>query len=77
MEKYSVSRLCSAGEKVIESEVFDDLHYLVKNNHIILLSKRHGQFVVKTDAVKELFDEIGEILSVWGNIKANNCCMGG
>ena len=77
MEKYSVSRLCSAGEKVIESEVFDDLQYLVKNNHIILLSKRHGQFVVKTDAVKELFDEIGEILSVWGNIKTNNCCMGG
>lgn len=77
METYSVNRLCAAGEKVIESESFEGLRYLVKNNHIVLLSRAHGQFAVRMDAIDELFTEIGEILSVWGNIKTNNCCMGG
>lgn len=73
MEKYSVSRLCSAGEKVIESEVFDDLHYLVKNKHIILISKEHGQFAVRLDAIDDLYAEMDDIRSVWGDIKTRSC----
>ncbi len=78
MQKYNVGRLCTAGEKVIESEVFDDLHYLVKNKHIILISKEHGQFAVRLDAIDDLYAEMDEIRSVWGDIRTKNVCyMGG
>lgn len=77
MEKYSVGRLCTAGEKVIESESFEDLQYLVKNDHIILLSKEHGQFAMRLDAIDALYDEMDEIRSVWGDIKTKNCLSQG
>lgn len=69
MKQYNINRLCTDGEKVIESEVFDDLHYLVKNKHIILISKKHGQFAVRLEAIDDLYTEMDEIRSVWGDIK--------
>lgn len=71
-----ISKLCSNGEKVIESECFEGVNYLVKDNHIVILAGRNGELSVEMDKVCDLAKEINEIRSVWGNINTDKCLVG-
>lgn len=68
-----VSKLCCQGEKVIESEHFEGVNYLIKDNHIVILAGRHGELAVDMDIVFSLTKEINEICAFWGNIDTEKC----
>ena len=70
-----VSKLCCQGEVVIESEFFEGVNYLVKDNHIVILAGRNGELSVEMDKVCDLAKEINEICSVWGNINTDKCII--
>lgn len=70
-----INQLCYEGEKVIDSENFRDLTYVVKDNHLILLSRSSGEFCIKIDVVKDLCKEIKEIAEVWGDVKTKKCLL--
>lgn len=73
--KRFINQLCYEGEKVIESEEFRDLHYIIKEGHICLYSRKCGQFAVKFEVLSDLIAEIEEIAEVWGNIKTKKCLL--
>ena len=70
-----VSRLCGAGEKVIESEYFDGVDYLIKDDHIVILAGRNGELAVDMDKVFSLTKEINEICAFWCNIDTDKCII--
>lgn len=76
MRKF-LMKLYRAGEKVVESEHFRDLNYVIKDGHIVFISEKHGTFCLKMDSVDEFFDEIKDILSVWKDVRTKKCRMGG
>lgn len=63
-----VSRLCCAGEKVIESEYFEGVNYLIKDNHIVILAGKNGELAANMDTIFSLTNEINEICKLWANI---------
>ena len=63
-----VSKLCGTGEKVIESEYFNGVNYLIKDNHIVILAGRHGELAIEMSAVPEFVFELSEIHNVWKDI---------
>ena len=69
--------LSKQGEKVIESENFRALNYVLKDGQIILMSDRHGVFTFKIDCLDELIGEIKDILSVWQDVRTKKCRVGG
>ncbi len=71
--QYFIRRLCYDGEKVIDSEVFRDLKYVIKDGHIILISKKSGNFSIELKVLPDLIAELEEMRSVWGDIKTNKC----
>ena len=73
--KKFISRLCGAGEKVIESEYFDGVDYLIKDDHIVILAGSHGELAVDMEVVFALTKEINEICAFWGNIDTEKCVM--
>ena len=70
-----INQLCYEGEKVIDSESFRDLTYVVKDNHLILLSRSSGEFSICFDVIDDLFKEIKDIAELWGNVKTKNCLL--
>ena len=70
-----INQLCYKGEKVIDSESFRDLKYLIKDGHIVLMSGNSGTFAVRIEAIKDLFKEVKEIAEIWGDIKTNKCLL--
>lgn len=68
-----ISRLCADGEKVIESEYFEGVNYLIKDDHIVILAGRHGELAVDMNKVFSLTKEINEICTFWGNIDTEKC----
>ena len=73
--KQFINQLCYEGEKVIKSEVFRDLHYIIKDGQICLISRENGVFTVAFEALNDLKAEIEEIAEVWGNIKTKKCLL--
>ena len=63
-----VSKLCGAGEKVIESEYFNGVNYLIKDNHIVILAGKDGELAIEMSAVPEFVFELSEIHNVWKDI---------
>lgn len=63
-----VSKLCCAGETVIESEYFNSTNYLVKKGHIVILAGINGELAVSMDALPDLIKELSEIHSLWSDI---------
>lgn len=63
-----VSKLCGTGEKVIESEYFNGVNYLIKDNHIVILAGKDGELAIEMSAVPEFVFELSEIHSVWKDI---------
>ena len=51
----------------IESESFKDLHYVIKDKHIILMSNQSGKFACSLKVLPELIQELKEIQDVWGD----------
>lgn len=80
-QKDEINRLIFAlskqGEKVIESETFRALNYVLKDGQITLMSDRHGVFTFRIDCFDALMDEIKDILSVWKDVRTKKCRMGG
>ena len=73
--KQFINQLCYEGEKVIKSEVFRDLHYIIKDGQICLISRKNGVFTVAFEALNDLIAEIEETTEVWGNIKTKKCLL--
>lgn len=65
--------LSRRGEKVIESETFRALNYVLKDGQITLLSDRHGMFTFNVECLDELVNEIKDILSVWKDVRTKKC----
>ena len=63
-----VSKLCFAGEKVIESEYFNSTNYLVKKGHIVILAGINGELAVSMNSLPDLIKELSEIHSLWSDI---------
>ena len=72
---YQINQLCYKGEKVIDSESFMDLKYLIKDGHIVLMSGKSGNFAVRIEAIKDLFDELQDVADFWGDIKTKKCLV--
>lgn len=68
-----IEKLCYDGEKVIDSECFRDLKYLIKDGHIVLISNSGGKLALKFDVLPELIKELEEMRETWGSIKTKNC----
>ena len=67
--KGKISSLCGNGEKVIESEEFIGLFYVLKEGSTVLLSEHNGEFAIKTSLIPTLCKELKEIHDVWGDVK--------
>ena len=67
--KAKVYNLCGKGEKVIESEEFIGLFYVLKEGSTVLLSEHNGEFAIKTSLLPTLCKELKEIHDVWGDVK--------
>ena len=65
--------LCANGEKVIESEYFNGVNYLIKDDHIVILAGRNGELAVDMNIVFSLTKEINDICTFWSNIDTANC----
>ena len=80
-QKDEINRLIFAlskqGEKVIESETFRALNYVLKDGQITLMSDRHGIFTFNIECLDELVEEIKDILFVWKDVRTKKCRMGG
>lgn len=76
-ERYKrfINQLCYEGEKVIESREFRDLHYLIKDGEITLLSRKCGQFSVSFKVLNDLIAELEEVRDLWGNINTKKCLL--
>lgn len=75
MHKRHIDKLCYKGEKVIDSERFRDLQYMIKDDHIILMSGNSGNFAVRFEVLTDLFRELEEVRSIWGDIKTKKCLL--
>lgn len=73
--KRFINQLCYEGEKVIESREFRDLHYVIKDGEITLLSRKCGRFSVSFEALSDLIDEIEQVREIWGNINTKKCLL--
>jgi hypothetical protein len=69
--------MCNDGEKVIESDTFCGLNYLIKEGQIVLISENNVTFSFSLDCFEDLTKEIKEILDLWGDIKTKKCYMTG
>lgn len=68
-----IDRLCYKGEKVIDSEVFRDLKYMVKDGHIILMSRSNGNFAIEFKRIPDLMKELEDMRSIWSSITTKKC----
>lgn len=68
-----IDRLCYKGEKVVDSEVFRDLKYIVKDGHIVLMSRSNGSFAIELKRIPDLMKELEEMRSIWSSITTKNC----
>lgn len=68
-----IDKLCKEGEKVIESEAFAGLNYLIKDGQLVLISESNGTFSFAIKCFDDLTKEIKEILDVWRNINTQKC----
>lgn len=71
----AISRLCAKGEKVIESECFNRVNYLIKDKHIIILAGKSGEFAIAMDKVADFTREINEICSLWQDVNTDKCII--
>lgn len=65
--------MCNQGEKVIESELFGNTNYLLKDDNIVILAGKCGQLSVRMENVYDLFDELMDIVDMWARIKTGKC----
>lgn len=70
-----VSKLCCQGEKIIESECFNRVNYLIKDKHIIILAGKSGEFAIAMDKVADFTREINEICSLWQDVNTDKCII--
>lgn len=68
-----VYNLSKQGEKVIESETFRALNYVLKDGQITLISENHGIFTFKLECFEDLISEIKEIIEAWKDVKTKKC----
>lgn len=70
-----INQLCYQGEKVIDSEHFGGVHYMVKDGHLCIMTSKDGQLAVRFDIVKELIKEIEEVYDSWVDVKTKKCLL--
>ena len=73
--KQKINQLCYRGEKVIDSETFRGLKYIIKDGHLCLMSNNNGQFTIDLRVIKDLIKEIEKICDLWGNVKTKKCIL--
>lgn len=72
-KKQLIYSLSVQGEKVIESEEFCGLNYLIKDGHIVLIAGKNGTLSVKFEKIEALCKELKEIRSVWAEVNTGSC----
>lgn len=73
--KGKIHKFCNKGEKVIESEEFRGLFYVIKEGSVVLLSEHNGEFAIKLSLLSQLCKELSEIKQVWGDIETKECTI--
>lgn len=71
-----IQTLCGQGEKVIESEPFYGVYYLIKEKNIVILSGKCGALAVALDRIPELTNELWDIYDTWKDIDTVQCPTG-
>lgn len=71
--KKLIHQLSVQGEKVIESECFSGLNYLIKDGQIVLIAGKNGTISIKFGKIETLYKELKEIRSVWAEINTGSC----
>ena len=70
-----VNSLCRKGEKVIQSEYFRNLNYLIKDKHIIVLAGLNGELAVKLELLEEFINELKEIGEFYKHDRGGKCLV--
>lgn len=71
--KKLIYQLSVQGEKIIESEKFSGLNYLIKDGHIVLIAGKNGTLSIKFERIETLYKELKEIRSVWAEVNTGSC----
>lgn len=70
-----ISSLCRKGEKVIQSEYFRNLNYMIKDKHIIVLAGINGELAVKLELLEDFISELKEIGEFYKNDIGGKCLV--
>ncbi len=68
-----IQKLCDSGEKVIESEKFRGLYYVIKEDSVAVLTEKNGKFAIAINIVQPFCEELQEICEGWGDVKTRGC----
>lgn len=70
-----ISKLSASGEKVIDSELFENVHYLIKENHVVILAGKSGELAVDFDILDAFITELWDIGDFWKNNNNEKCLV--
>lgn len=70
-----ISRLSTNGEKVVDSELFENVHYLIKENHIVILAGKSGELAIAFDKLDSFITELWDIGDFWKNDNNGKCLI--
>lgn len=70
-----ISRLSTNGEKVVDSELFENVHYLIKENHIVVLAGKSGELAIAFDKLDSFITELWDIGDFWKNDNSEKCLV--
>lgn len=70
-----INKLCYRGEKVIDSEKFGGVQYVIKDGHLCIMANKDGQLAVSFEKLKAFIKEIEEICDCWADVKTKKCIL--
>lgn len=68
-----IQRLSWQGEKLIESEEFLNVCYLIKNKNLVILGRKCGTLAVALDRIPELTNELWDLYDTWKDVDTIGC----
>lgn len=68
-----VIKLCWQGEKVIESEHFLGVDYMVKNGNLVIIGQKSGTLAVALDKIPDLTNELWDLYDTWKDVDTIGC----
>lgn len=71
--KYSAYAISSQGRKIIESDIFTGLNYVIEGGEVLIFD-RGGCLKVDINKVWDFVDELLDIVSLWSDVKTVDYC---